>query len=316
MLAESGTLLPGDSELLWSLAEAAHDWNYLLDPEGRFIFVSSACERVTGYRPEEFQADSGLLLRLIHPDDRVRFEQHLGRIHEAAVRLETTCMELRIVARDGSERWIDHRCKALYGVDGRYLGRMASNQDIGRRKLVEKSLLRQNRMLRALADCERAALRATNEQKLSNDVCRILCDIAGYRMAWIGVAEQDETRAVRPIAWSGVEDGYLGTAEISWADGERGRGPTGMAIRSGRTSVLDDFAADAASPWRERAFQRGYRSSIALPLAVGEAPAFGALSIYSGAPSAFSSSQVFLLEQLAADLALRIDALRRRGPDA
>ncbi len=44
---------------LWRvLAETACDWDYWIDPQGRFLHVSSACEQITGYRPRGFPVQS------------------------------------------------------------------------------------------------------------------------------------------------------------------------------------------------------------------------------------------------------------------
>ena len=139
--------------------------------------------------------------------------------------------------------------------------------DITERKKAEEELFRVNRELRAISECNQAMVRATDEQALLKDVCRIICDSAGYRMAWVGVVEHDDAKSVRPVAWGGAEDGYLANAAITWADTERGRGPTGLAVRTGKTHFFQDFATEpAAAPWREAALARGYRSSIAIPL--------------------------------------------------
>jgi PAS domain S-box-containing protein/putative nucleotidyltransferase with HDIG domain len=156
-------------------------------------------------------------------------------------------------------------------------------------------------------------LHASDEQVLLNDICRIVCDDAGYRMAWVGYAEQDETRTVRPVAWAGAEDGYLTGAVVSWADTEYGRGPTGTAIRSGATVYIQDFASDPLmAPWRASALRHGYHSSIALPLRGEDAGSFGALTIYSSEPDAFTPGEIRLLEEMAANLAFGIVGLRTR----
>ena len=132
-------------------------------------------------------------------------------------------------------------------------------------------------------------------------------------MAWVGYAENDAARTVRPVAWAGVEDGYLAHANITWADTERGRGPTGRAIRTGESVCIQDFALDAAAaPWRENALKRGYRSSIALPLREEGDHIFGALTIYSAEPNSFTPDEVRLLGELASDLAFGIVVLRSR----
>ncbi|HEX8986789.1 MAG TPA: MASE3 domain-containing protein [Rhodocyclaceae bacterium] len=178
----------------------------------------------------------------------------------------------------------------------------------------EAELRRTNRELRAIGNCHKTLLRADQEPQLLDEVCRIVCDDAGYRMAWVGYAEHDEARTVRPVAWGGTENGYLAGAHITWADTERGRGPTGIAIRSGRSSCIQDFEADAeARPWRESALQRGYRSSIALPLKDVEGLVFGVLCIYSTEANTFTDDEVRLLEELAADLAFGIVVIHARA---
>ncbi len=301
----------GTEELYRTVADSTSDWEYWLDPQGNYVFLSPACERLTGYTRDEFLADPGLVLRLVHPDDRAGFEQHIERVHLAEQQRNAIELELRIIARDGSERWISHRCAGMFDPDGRYLGRRASNVDVSRYKLAEEKLLLLNRELLAIRDCARAVLRATDELKLMRDVCRIMCNTAGYRMAWIGLVEHDEGKTVLPVAWSGVEDGYLASAGITWADTERGRGPTGTAARSGQSTVIADYASDPrGQPWRTRAFQRGYRSSAAIPLLGPGGEIYAVLTVYGSEPNAFPSGTVSLLEEVAADLSIAIGSLR------
>ena len=175
-------------------------------------------------------------------------------------------------------------------------------------------LRRLNRELRAISNCNQTLMRAEDEQTLLNAICRIVCDEAGYRMAWVGYAEYDDAKTLRPVVWAGFEDGYLAEAKITWADTERGRGPAGTAFQSGKSACIQDFTADPlAAPWRESALQRGYRSNIALPLKDEKEKPFGVLSIYSAEPNGFTPGEVRLLEELAGDLAFGIAVLRTRA---
>jgi PAS domain S-box-containing protein len=200
-----------------------------------------------------------------------------------------------------------------YDAAGEIAQVIVSFVDITERKLTEEALLRLNRELRAISNCNQALMRSEDEQTLVGDTCRIVCDDAGYRMAWVGYAENDEAKTIRPVAWAGVEDGYLAQAGITWADMERGRGPSGTAIRSGKSACFQDFGTDPlAAPWRESALQRGYRSSISMPLKDENANTFGILTIYSTEPNAFTADETRLLEALAGDLAFGIMVLRER----
>ncbi|HEX5363134.1 MAG TPA: ATP-binding protein, partial [Gallionella sp.] len=190
---------------------------------------------------------------------------------------------------------------------------IVSLTDITERKRAEEAQQRLNRELRAISDCNQTLMRADNEQSLLDSICRIICDEAGYRMAWVGFAENDAAKTVRPVAWAGAEEGYLELGGFTWADTELGQGPCGIAIRSGNAACIEDFISDPqVAPWRDNALQRDYRSSIALPLKDESANTFGVLNIYSDQPNTFTADEKRLLEELAGDLAFGIAALRTR----
>jgi two-component system cell cycle sensor histidine kinase/response regulator CckA len=172
---------------------------------------------------------------------------------------------------------------------------------------------RLNRELRAISNCNQTLMRAAEEQALLNDICRIVCEDAGYRMAWVGYAEHDDAKSIKPVAWAGIEDGYLAGVGLRWHDTEAGRGPAGTAIRTGETVYEQDLATSPSfAHWRERARKRGYRSMIALPLKDESSAVFGVLAIYSSDVDAFTPEEIRLLEELAGDLAFGIMVLRAR----
>jgi DNA-binding NarL/FixJ family response regulator/signal transduction histidine kinase len=173
-----------------------------------------------------------------------------------------------------------------------------------------EELRQANRTLRTISECSQVLVRVAEEQELVQQICQIIVNMGGYRMAWVGYAENDEARSVRPIGVVGFAEGYVEQARISWADTERGRGPTGTCLRTGEARIGHDFRKDPElAPWRDQALARGFRSAIALPLTSGR-KIFGALTIYSEQPDAFDSSHVTLLRELADNLAFGIVALR------
>jgi GAF domain-containing protein len=125
----------------------------------------------------------------------------------------------------------------------------------------------------------------------------ICCDIVsygGYRLSWVGFAEDDEQKTVRPVAQCGYEDGYLDAVNITWADTERGKGPVGTAIRTGRPVIAKDIpTSQSFAPWRAEAVKRGYASAIALPL-ISKKRTLGSLNIYAAEPDAFDADEVNL----------------------
>ena len=190
------------------------------------------------------------------------------------------------------------------------MGTSTVARDVSERKRAEKKMQRMNHTLRALSECTDALMRATEESAMLQKVCEVVVKVAGCRMAWVGYAEADENKTVRPMAAAGPEEGYLTAANITWADVERGRGPTGICIRTGKTTVAQDFAHDLRlEPWREDALRKGYRSSIAVPLKTGT-EVIGALTTYAAEAGWFDSDVQRLLEELANNMTYAISTLR------
>jgi len=169
-----------------------------------------------------------------------------------------------------------------------------------------------NRALRMLSDTNQALIRIADEMTLLNEVCRITVEIGGYRMAWIGFVEQDAAKTVRPVTHAGFESGYIESANLTWADNERGRGPGGIAIRTGQPCINRNILLDPAFGfWCEAAIEHGYKSNIALPL-ISEGQTLGVLEIYSVNTDAFDVKEVEILKEMAGDLAFGINTLRTR----
>ena len=177
---------------------------------------------------------------------------------------------------------------------------------------AEGALRKAQRAVRAMREVHRAFAQATDEAQFLSEVCRIIVEVAGYRLAWIGFAEHDERRSVRPAAQHGYEEGYLKSVEITWGDTAQGRGPTGTAIRTGKPWVASDILTDPdLRPWRDEAIRRGYASSVAVPL-IAEGETLGALNVYAAAAEAFDGEEVELLDELAGCIAQSIAVLRLR----
>jgi DNA-binding response OmpR family regulator len=135
------------------------------------------------------------------------------------------------------------------------------------RKKAEESLSNINLELTMLSECIHAVVRATDEQNLIQEVCRIIVAVGGYKMAWVGFAEQNIEKSVKPVAWMGENDGFLEAIKISWADSEHGRGPTGTAIRTGKPMVNENTRENSTIVfWQEEMLKRGFNSSVALPM--------------------------------------------------
>lgn len=266
-----------------------------------------------GYAQKNGLADRGEWLERLHPDDKELVNEQVRNV------LSRTCKDYSYEARfrhaDGAYRWQYVRGFGVeVDADGKIIRMLGIRMDIDQRKKAEEAKLRMNREIRAVSECNQALLRATDEQSLLDDICGIICEKAGYRMAWVGYAEQDDGKTVRAAAQAGFDEGFLEKSNITWADDTAyGHEPSGTAIRSGKPACVQYFVTDNnASPWRENALKRGYRSCAALPLKDENSRTFGVLTIYSAESDSFTCGEMRLLEELAGDLAFGITTLRIR----
>ena len=136
------------SEALYRLlAENAGDWIFWRDAEGVYQYVSPSCLAISGYAPEEFLSDPGLVERILHPDE---LDHYRASLRNAGA--DEVTLEYRIFHRDGTVRWIGQRSRPLRDDAGNYLGRCGSKRDITDQKLAENRLRNSEGRLRTLVE--------------------------------------------------------------------------------------------------------------------------------------------------------------------
>lgn len=181
------------------------------------------------------------------------------------------------------------------------------------RKRTEETILRANRALKAIDECNTAILKAQNEMELYQEVCRIIVESGGYETAWVGLAEHDSRKSVRPVAQAGGSMEFLKNAKISWANTPFGKGPVATSIRTRKVNIcLDLGKSSIAAHILREARKYGRNSGIGLPLVIGN-ECIGALGIYSSTPDAFNIEQQHRLEGFAKNLIAGIVILRTRA---
>jgi len=289
-------------------------WEYEVSSD-EFIFNDqyyslhhTTAKQMGGYR----MRSADFARNLVHPDDEPLVAEQIKIALNTSDPDYFAQTETRIVCADGEIRWVQVRFKCERDTHGVVTKLVGANQDITERKNAELIQKRLNRALKLLSDCNMALVHAVDESKLLSEICRLVVDKGGYKMAWVGFAEDDEEKSVRAVAQQGDNQNYLGGLKISWADTPHGQGPTGTAIRNARTEINQNILTNPSmSLWRDAALARGFRSSIALPL-IDRQGVIGVLNIYATETDAFVDEEVRLLEELANDLAYGIETLRTR----
>lgn len=138
-------------------------------------------------------------------------------------------------------------------------------------------------------------------------MCSAIAGEELYVCACIGFAKLDSHAMIEIVASEGKAKEYGKNLLLSWdPQNEFGTGPTGVAIRSGKTVAMSDVdMAINFGPWVERAKSFGIRSTLSVPLFMSNKP-IGILIIYSDQPNSFGPVEIHLFEKLSAQLVAAI----------
>jgi len=139
-LLKSNTALRNAEEKYRTVADFTYDWEYWINSEGQYNYISPSCERITGYTPEEFFSIEGLMDKIIYKADRDIWENLTLAQPDYDLEEMNQEIKFRIVTKTGSVRWIEHSCRRLYR-DGKYMGIRASSRDITEKINTENELL-------------------------------------------------------------------------------------------------------------------------------------------------------------------------------
>lgn len=130
-----------DRERMWAtmlgnlpgfVYRCANDRNWTME------FISHGCQEVTGYSPEDFTMNKTVAFNdIVDPRHRERL---WNKWQEVLERKELFEDEYKIIARDGSLRWVWERGRGIFGEEGELLFLEGFITDVTQRKEMEESL--------------------------------------------------------------------------------------------------------------------------------------------------------------------------------
>ncbi len=151
---------------------------------------------------------------------------------------------------------------------------------------------------------------AKSEEAIYQQLCDALQRIFDLRLSWIGRVEPAHGE-VRPVASSGPCREYLAQIRVRRDESPLGKGPSGMAIRTGEVQTENDIEGDRAyKPWRDEALRHGFRASVAVPLIGSDRQTIAVLNLYSDQQNFFNPDRSALLTTLAIQATTEIDNFR------
>jgi len=245
-----------EREFTSTVLDTAGSLIVVLDRTGRIVRFNRTAEELTGYRFDEVRGQTP-------------WDYFLSPAEAAADKVFKRLTANDVVARhenhwrmrDGSYRLFDWSNRVISDSAGTVEYVVSVGVDITERKPDEQATQRLNRLLNTLGAVNPALVRAESEAQLFAGICRTLVEQGEFSMAWVGLADA-ATQRVTVACQSGFAHGYLENLDIRYDDSLQGQGPTGTAIRTGRTVINDDTEINTNfAPWLERSREHGYRSS-------------------------------------------------------
>ncbi|WP_017653627.1 PAS domain S-box protein [Fortiea contorta] len=260
-----------------------------------------------------WEADSSAVIgKSIYPLIAPEYHEAFRTLNHSVCQGHQATLPLEMINSKGNRRWMEvHAVPLRYTADGQVV-QLAIMRDLTLARQTQAQMQRLHRTLKTLISCHQILVRSKEESDLLQRICQVIIQMGGYRWAWVGQADHDLQRSIRPVAQAGDLDEDLLFYNMTWAETIPGQNPSGIAIRTGRTCIIQNISTAADDPiWRSPASKQGYAASIALPLIV-ESQSWGALNIYAAEPDAFDTDEVKLLHELTADLAYGIEALHNQ----
>jgi len=275
------------------------------DSSFQLLYASPNSLNVCGFHPEILINDISVLLGLIHPDDWLLMKES---ILESARTLSPWTMEFKYTHPEKGEIWMEGHSMPEREEDGSIIWHGLIT-DINDRKKTDEKIKKASRIYVFISQINQAIIQIRDQKKLLEEVCQIAVEYGKFRMGWVGIVDE-ETKIVMPLTFAGFEEGYLSKIKkISINDLPEGRGPTGTAIREGKHFICNDFSTDPhMTLWKDEALNRGYRSSISLPIRqFGKIT--GAYGLYASVPYFFDQEEIDLLDEVSNNISYALESI-------
>lgn len=279
----------------------------LVDKKGIVLQANSRSTRIIGFTPNEIIGKS--IGDVTHPDDLSESMEKFIALMSG--KIDSYQIEKQYRHKEKGFVWCRLSISSVKDKNNEPVHAIAHIEDISERKKSEAALLRYNRALEMVNQCNDTLIDATNREALLEQVCNIIVNTGGYRFAWVGYAQSDAEKSIMPMAKAGIESGYF-DEKISWEKQDGYCYPVAEAIITSKPVTIKNIkTASSSIIFRHATLERGYNSCTALPL-IAEGQAFAAIVIYSSECEVFDDEELALLIKLADNLSFGIQSIMNR----
>ena len=142
-------------------------------------FASENVKNLLGYTTEDFTSGRVAYDKVVHPDDLERVAEEVATFSAEKDRKEFAHEPYRIVARDGTIKWVDDWTFMLRDEDGNVTHYKGIVTDVTERKQVEEQLTHRLRLESALASISTRVAKADDVHSVIDDIVADIGEATG-----------------------------------------------------------------------------------------------------------------------------------------
>jgi PAS domain S-box-containing protein len=290
------------------IVEKSNDVIFTFDGSEQLTYISPSIKNALGYEPSELIGHT--FGSLVHPEDLHILRKVIQRNMQDGSQTPGG-NEYRIRNAAGEWRWHNGSGTAVLGSNGKFINFVGISRDITERKLMTIRLEELHKTMQLVTKINELIVKIDDEKEMLQEACNRFVKSRQYPLAWVGFT-QEGSFDIPPFVQCGEKSDYLAAVNITWDNSPLGNGPTGIAIKTGKPDVVREMVHDPRyEPWKVVALKYGFKAAAAFPLIIQD-KVIGVLNIYSGSVESFNKDEMRLLEELAGDLSLGIEKIRRR----
>jgi PAS domain S-box-containing protein len=273
----------------------------LIDEKFNVLFQSASTAVITGKLFGENEKIA--ITEYLHPDDRPAV---IALIAEAISNPgKTIPLSIRVRHKNGYYIWLEGVIKNMQH-DPAIAGIITNLRDISERKRAEEKIIKANRLYFFISHINQMIVRTRDEATLFKEACQIAVSEGKFRMAWIGIIN-DETNAIVPVMHAGDDGDHTSFIPSACKD----IGLTGNEWDKGLYTVFNDIENDQRLAYsKAEALGRGYRSCMVLPITIAGKVA-GLFSFYADVKDFFDAAEVALLEEATSDISFALEVFEK-----
>jgi PAS domain S-box-containing protein/diguanylate cyclase (GGDEF)-like protein len=301
--------LRASEERFRQLAETIQDVFFITSEDlSKVLYISPAFERIWGIPVRNVLEHPLVWFESLHPADRERVLAERERL--AAAWPKQAEIEFRILRPDGDVRWVLSRYFPVRDEQGRISRVVGVSTDVTDRKVAAEKIIHLNRVHAMLSGINSLIVRLSDRGELFHEACRLAVEQGGFRMAWCGWLDE-AGKELHGVAWSGEHPEFAAQMRVILPTDHADDALVAKAMRTRRPGICNDLRdTQARVLYREELAARGFRSVVALPLAIGSV-SVGCLVLIAAEADIFDEDEMQLLTELSGDISFALDHIEK-----